>query len=295
MLVPMSEILKRAKAGRYGVPAVAAVNELSARACVEAAEETDSPLIMLCGYGHNPDMAYFGRILNDFATKTHVPVALILDHSASFEEAIKGIHCGFNTIMVDRSKLPFDENVAQVKELVKIAHAAGIEVEAELGHVGVGENYSVDGVSALTVPEEAVKYVEETGVDCLAVAIGTAHGVYKGQPKLRYDLLETLDKEIPVPLVLHGGSGTGDENLAKACQLGISKVNIANDLFRGAYDKIQQMGMEGNNIYALFPVLEQGYKETAVHYMKTFGSAGKAWTTKQYVSTNITPDLNEAK
>ncbi|HOO29266.1 MAG TPA: class II fructose-bisphosphate aldolase, partial [Lachnospiraceae bacterium] len=228
MLVPMAEILKKARKGGYGVPAVAAVNELSARACVAAAEETESPLIMLCGYGHNPDMNYFGRILNDMATKTYVPTALILDHSATYEEAIKGIYAGFNTIMVDRSKLPYEENVAQVKELVRVAHAAGIGVEAELGHVGVGENYAVDGVSALTVPEEAVKYVEETGVDCIAVAIGTAHGVYKGEPKLRFDLLTELAEKIPVPLVLHGGSGTGDEKLAQACQMGISKVNIAN-------------------------------------------------------------------
>ncbi len=295
MLVPMSEILQKAKAGSYGVPAVAAVNELSARACVAAAEETGSPLIMLCGYGHNPDMDYFGRILNDLVTRTWVPAALILDHSATFEEAIKGIRSGFNTIMVDRSKLPYEENVAQVKELVKIAHAAGIGVEAELGHVGVGENYQVDGISALTVPEEAVRYVEETGVDCLAVAIGTAHGVYKGQPQLRFDLLEELAQKVSVPLVLHGGSGTGDDNLALACRKGISKVNIANDLFQGAYKKTIDVGMEGNNIYALFPMLELGYKETAKHYMEIFGSAGKAWSGKQYVSTEAIPDLNEAK
>ena len=157
MLVSMAEILKRAKEGKYGVPAVAAVNELSASACVAAAEETNSPLIMLCGYGHNPDMEYFGRILNDMAVRTCIPVAVILDHSATYEEAILGIRAGFNTIMVDRSKLPYEENVAQVKELVKIAHAAGIGVEAELGHVGVGENYSVDGESALTVPGDAVR------------------------------------------------------------------------------------------------------------------------------------------
>lgn len=295
MLVAMAEILKRAKDGGYGVPAVAAVNELSARACVAAAEETNSPLIMLCGYGHNPDMNYFGRILNDMATKTYVPVALILDHSATYEEAVKGIYAGFNTIMVDRSKLPYEENVAQVKELVRVAHAAGIGVEAELGHVGVGENYQVDGISALTVPEEAVKYVEETGVDCLAVAIGTAHGVYKGEPRLRFDLLMELAQKVPVPLVLHGGSGTGDENLALACKKGISKVNIANDLFKAAYDKIQEVGMEGNNIYALFPMLEAGYQEKAAHYMRTFGCAGKAWTGKQYVSTTVVPDMNEAK
>lgn len=294
MLVPISEILKRAKKGGYGVPAVAAVNELSCRACIEAAEEMNSPLIMLCGDGHNKDMKYFGRILNDMAIKAGVPVALILDHSDTFEAAIHGIQAGFNTIMVDRSKLPYEENVAQVKELTRIAHAAGVEVEAELGHVGVGANYDVDGVSALTVPEEAVRYVEQTGVDCLAVAIGSAHGVYKGVPKLRFDLLEELAAKVPVPLVLHGGSGTGDDNLATACKKGICKVNIANDVFKAAYDKVQEVGMEGNNVYALFPMLELGYKEKAKHFMKVFGSEGKAWAAKQYVSTDVVVDLAEA-
>ncbi len=294
MLVAISDILDRAKKGGYGVPAIAAVNELSCRACIEAAEETNSPLIMLCGDGHNKDMKYFGRILNDMAVKAGVPVALILDHSDTFEAAIHGIQAGFNTIMVDRSKLPYEENVAQVRELTRIAHAAGVEVEAELGHVGVGSNYDVDGVSALTVPEEAVRFVEETGVDCLAVAIGSAHGVYKGVPKLRFDLLEELSQKVPVPLVLHGGSGTGDENLAAACKKGICKVNIANDVFKAAYDKVQEVGMEGNNVYALFPMLELGYKEKAKHFMKIFGSEGKAWQAKQHISGNVGADMAEA-
>lgn len=294
MLVPISEILKRAKDGGYGVPAIAAVDELSCRACVEAAEEMNSPLIMLCGYGHNKDMNYFGRILNDFAIKSSVPVALILDHSDTFEAAIGGIRAGFNTIMVDRSKLPYEENVAQVKEITRIAHAAGIEVEAELGHVGVGANYEVDGNSALTVPEEAVKFVEETGIDCLAVAIGSAHGVYKGEPKLRFELLKELAEKVPVPLVLHGGSGTGDDNLAKACKMGICKVNIANDVFTAAYEEVQAVGMEGNAIYALFPTLASGYKKKAKHFMEVFGSKNKAWNAKQQVSKNVVQDLSEA-
>lgn len=294
MLVSISEILKRAKEGGYGVPAIAAVNELSCRACIEAAEEMYSPLIMLCGDGHNKDINYFGRILNDFAIKASVPVAIILDHSDTFEAAIHGIRAGFNTIMVDRSKLPYEENAEQVKELTKIAHAAGIEVEAELGHVGVGANYDVDGVSALTVPEEAVRFVKETGIDCLAVAIGSAHGVYKGEPKLRFDLLEELAEKVPVPLVLHGGSGTGDDNLSLACQKGICKVNIANDVFKAAYDEVQAVGVEGNAIYGLFPILAEGYKKKAKHFMDIFGSQGKAWNAKQSVSTNVVQNLSEA-
>lgn len=295
MLVSMAEILRKAREGRYGVPALSAVDELSLRACVEAAEESHSPLIVLCGWGHNKDMRNFGRMLQDFADRTPIPMAFILDHSSTFEEAIQGISVGFNTIMVDRSNLPLDQNIQEVRELVKIAHAAGVGVEAELGHVGVGENYDHDGITALTRPDEAKRFVEETGVDCLAVAIGSAHGVYKGEPKLQFELLKQLADQIKIPLVLHGGSGTGDGNLQKACQMGISKVNIANDLFRGAYNKIQEVGMEGNNIYALMPMLLEGYKETAKKFLNLLGSAGKAegYSTPKQVS--VIPDLNEAK
>ena len=112
---------------------------------------------------------------------------------------------------------------------------------------------------------------------------------------LTADDLKELAEKVPVPLVLHGGSGTGDENLATACRLGISKVNVANDLFRGAYNKIQEVGMEGNNIYALMPMLQEGYKETAKHFIKILGCADKAWKAEQCVSSGLKQDLNEAK
>lgn len=276
MLVRISEILKRARQEGYGVPALGAVDELTCRSCIEAAEKMNSPVIFLCMDNGNKDMNYFGRIMNDLACRAKVPVATTFDHSPSFEAAIRGIRAGFNTIMVDRSQLPYDENAAQVKELVRIAHAAGIEVESELGHVGSGVNYAVDGVTSLTVPDEAARFVEETGVDCLAVAIGTAHGVYRGEPKLHFDLLEELAQKVSVPLVLHGGSGTGDENLAMACKKGICKVNIVNDLYRGAFNAVVADGMAGNRVYDLLSVLSKGYKDVAMHFMEVLGSAGKA-------------------
>ncbi|MEN6313707.1 MAG: class II fructose-bisphosphate aldolase [Clostridiaceae bacterium] len=276
MLVKMSEILGHAKLGAYGVPALGAIDELTFRACMDAAEEMRSPLIILCMDKGNRDMNYFGRMITDLSIRSSVPVATVLDHTATFDSALTGIRAGFNTIMADRSQLPYDENAAQVGDIVRIAHAVDVEVEAELGHVGFGDNYTVDGSSALTVPEEAVRFVAQTGVDCLAVAIGTAHGVYKGQPKLRFDLLEELAQKIHVPLALHGGSGTGDENLAKTCRAGISKVNIVNDLYRSAYNAAVTDGMAGNRIYNLFPVMSKGYSDMAKHFMQVLGSAGKA-------------------
>lgn len=275
MLVRISEMLKHAKKEGYAVPALAAIDELTSRAAIEAAERMKSPVILLCMENGNKDLYYFGKMINDFAIRAQIPVALVYDHTASFESAVKGIRAGFNCIMVDRSQLPYEENVAQVKELVRIAHAVNVEVESELGHVGMEDSDAKDSEYSLTVPDEAVKFVEETNVDCLAVAIGTSHGVYKGKPKLRFDLLEELAEKVPVPLVLHGGSGTGDENLAKTCKKGICKVNIVNDLYRSAYNALISDGMDGNRIYNLFPVLSNGYIETAMHFMKVLGSAGK--------------------
>lgn len=276
MLVKISELCNAAKQGGYGVPAILTCNQLTVHAVIEAAEEEKSPVILLCGASQTPDLDYLGRIMNDYAHKAAVPVAMMLDHSGTKEEAIRGIHAGFNSIMVDRSTLSYEENLKEVKELTEIAHLAGVEVEAELGHVGIGEFYASDGISALTVPNEAVQFVEATGVDCLAVAIGSAHGVYKGTPKLRFDLLEELKAKVPVPLVLHGGSGTGEANLSKACKLGITKINIANDVLRAAHDALKDAGMEGNGIYSFFDVTMKGYKEKSKELMRLFGSSQKA-------------------
>lgn len=276
MLAKISALLNQAKKNGYGVPALGAVDELACHACIGAAEELNSPLILLCMQNGSPNLEEFGRLMNDLALKAKVPVATMYDHTSTFETAIEGIRCGFNTVMMDRSQLSFEENAARLKEFVRIAHSVGVEVEGELGHVGWGSNYAVDGASALTVPEEAVRFVAETGVDCLAVAVGTAHGIYKAKPQIHFELLERLAREVPVPLVLHGGSGTGDENLSQACKKGICKVNIVNDLYRGAYNAAVADGMEGNRIYNLFPVLMRGYKEVAMHFITVFGSAGKA-------------------
>jgi len=281
MLVSISEMLGRAKAEGYGIPAISAANEMTLRACIEAAEKAESPVIILTGYYQTDAVNYYNRIVEDFAHMASVPVTAMWDHSSNFKESMRGIRAGFCSIMVDRSSLPYAENAAQVKEMVRIAHAVDVGVEAELGHVGTGMNYAVDGFSALTVPDEAVRFIKETEADCLAVAIGTAHGVYKGEPILRFDLLKELADKVPVPLVLHGGSGTGDENISKACRMGIAKVNVANELMRACYDALQADGMEGNNIYKFWPVMEKGYKAKCAHLFEVCGCAGKAWRAHQ--------------
>ena len=276
MYISMIELMKKAREGHYCVPAIAVENEHSVRAAIQAAEEKNSPLIMIALYKVNPDIRYFGRIVEDLAIRAKVPVAMCQDHGGTYAEAMWAVRAGFTDVMVDRSTLPFEENIAQVSEIVKVAHAVGMGVEAELGHVGMANQYETDGTGGFSVPEEAIEFVERTGVDALAVAIGTAHGVYSGVPKLQFDLLAELREKVPVPLVLHGGSGTGDENLKKACQMGICKLNISNDLKRGAIANLNEKCKDGMGAYAMYPLLYEGYKNVVSHYIDICGCADKA-------------------
>lgn len=275
MLVSMIESMNIAREKGYCVPAMTVANEHMLRALISAAEKKKSPLILLYMYGNNPDIKYFGRIIRDLATQASVPVSVVLDHGAEYAHAIDAIAAGFTDIMVDRSSLPYEENVAQVKELVKIAHSVGVGVEAELGHVGMGGDMSQN---VFTVPSEAAQFVEETGVDALAVAIVTSHGKYKGVPKLQFDLLKELREAVPVPLVLHGGSGTGDENLQKACQMGICKLNVAFEFYHAAIEAITSDEFKNTPYaeYGMYGYMAKAMTETAEHIIDICGSADKA-------------------
>lgn len=280
MLVTMKEILDRASQENYGVAAPVAKCELDARNAIEAAEELNAPLIVIVPYTGGYNLVHFGHYLARLCEDAKVPVALNLDHGRNFEDPILAIRGGFTSIMVDRSHLPYEENVREVKELTKIAHAVGVSVEAELGFVGRTNTYNKDDRSNLTDPQEALRFIEETGVDCLAVAIGTAHGAYaKGvKPKIDFDRLREIKEATNhFPLVLHGGSGTGDESLAKVCSMGINKVNIANDLFRSACEHLANSDMTGNNAYEIYIRISEAYKRRLSELIKVFGSENKAW------------------
>lgn len=276
MLVNMTDILRKSREGKYGVVAPNICNEDSARAAIEVAEEKWAPVILDLIFNVSPDIPLLASLVRKMAEKATVPVALNLDHGATFEHAIIAIRSGFSSIMVDRSSLPYEENVAEVAQLVKIAHAVGVSVEAELGHVGSGENYDVDRNAGLTDPAQARDYVERTGVDALAVAIGTAHGKYVGTPHLDFDLLDAIYREVEVPLVLHGGSGSGDENLARATRSGITKVNIGTDLFQAGIDNLLAHHGELKRAHLGYALMAEGYKAKLAHYMELFGQCGKA-------------------
>ena len=280
MLVTMAEILNRARAEGYGVTAPNVQSEDTVRTVIKVAEELNAPMIIDVNAFIHVDMPWFVNMIRELAELSPVPIAINLDHGRSYEDVMLGIRSGCTSVMVDRSALSYEENVEQTKEVVKMAKALGISVEAELGHVGMGYNYAVDGVTNLTEPEQAAKFIEETGVDCLAVAIGTAHGRYKGTPHIDFERLAQIVEACgDTPLVLHGGSGTGDENLAKAVRSGIQKVNLATELVVAGKEELEEFFKDPNfDKWQLIPTFIKGYSDRLAHYVKLFGQDGKAWT-----------------
>ena len=280
MLVTMKEILDRAAAGNYGVAAPNIVSEFDARAYIEVAEDLRSPLIIDVFYAAHPDIFALGRIVRELAEQSTVPVCLNQDHGAGKDTILKCMQAGFTSVMIDRSSLDYETNVRETREIVEIAHALGITVEAELGHVGQAANTEIDTKSALTVPEEAKRFIDETGVDCLAVAIGTAHGAYpKGfTPHLDFDRLAAIKEAVgqDYPLVLHGSSGMDNESLAKACHMGINKVNIATEMYEAAIEASEGL-LQGKAKGRYWRIIKTALQKRLAEKIKVYGSDGKAW------------------
>lgn len=291
MIISMADILKKAKQEHYGVAAPNVFNDKTIEAAFQTSAELKAPVILDGAGCHGiEELAYISRFYE--RRYPEACVALNLDHGGAYEEIMLAIRSGFSSVMVDRSELPYDENVREVKEIVKAAHAVGVSVEAELGHVGQGYEYESTRDSGLTDKKEALSFIEETGVDCLAVAVGTSHGVYKGTPHLEFELLKELSESIEIPLVLHGGSGTGDENLKKAVETGIQKVNLFTDLsaegvvtlksYLGVnFDQIPkdaEKGEFGNlnaNLYDAIVEGTKGWKTALKHYVELFGGTDR--------------------
>ena len=236
--VSVKEILLHATAHRYGVPAINVFDFESIKWAVEAAEQEKLPIIIQYYPGFAAHMAseYVAHIAKDMAAKASVPVAVHLDHSASFEIAVSGIRDGFPSVMVDGSSLPFEENVALTKSVVDVARVFGVDMEAELGHVGVGA--SVDDIvntDHYTSVEQAAEFVRRTGCDSLAIAVGNAHGVYVQKPSLDFDRIKAIRAELSIPLVMHGSSDIPDDQIQQAVNLGMSKFNIATEYDRAFY------------------------------------------------------------
>ncbi len=233
-LVTNKEVLDAANEGGYAVGAFNINNMEIAQSIVTTASEMNAPVILAASQGaiSYAGIEYLEAIVKVAASKTDTPVTLHLDHGTDFNVILQCIQHGFTSVMIDGSHLPFEENIALTKRVVEVAHPCGVSVEAELGRlVGVEDNISVDEKDAVfTRPDEAVQFVEETDVDSLAVAIGSAHGIYKGEPKLDFERLEKIDNKVDIPLVLHGASGIPEESIVKAVKLGINKINIDTEI-----------------------------------------------------------------
>lgn len=229
-LVPIDVLMKKATKEGYAVGAFNCNNMEIVQAIIAAAEAEKSPVIMQASQGaiKYAGIEYITAMAKVAAENASVPVALHLDHGTSFGQIMQCIRYGFSSVMIDGSKLPLDENIALTKKVLEAAKPLGISVEAELGKIGGTEDdITVSDKEAMyTDPNEAKRFVDETGVDALAIAIGTAHGQYKGVPKLDFPRLEKIVSMVKTPIVLHGSSGVPDDQITKAISLGVSKVNI---------------------------------------------------------------------
>lgn len=233
-LVTLTEVLREADAGGYAVGAFNCNNMEIVQGIVSAAEAEATPVIIQASQGaiKYAGLDYITALVKVAAARTTVPVVLHLDHGTDFNQILRCLRAGFSSVMIDASKYPLQKNIELTRRVVEIAHAMGASVEGELGRIGGTEDQvSVSAREAtMTDPEEARLFAEETGVDALAVAIGTAHGRYQGAPELDFERLEAIARAVPVPLVLHGSSGVPDDHIRRAVKLGVRKINIDTDI-----------------------------------------------------------------
>lgn len=283
MLINMKEMLKIADENNFAVGAFNATESSLFRTVVEEAEKLNAPAIIQVSTGEF-DFATkeFYAYVKERLMESKVPFVLHLDHGHTLEECMKAIQAGFTSVMIDGSKLPYEENVALTKKVVEIAHMVNVSVEGEIGTIGEMVGSDEGGVKNVTYtkPEDVVDFVGKTGIDCLAIAIGTAHGLYpKGfVPKLQLELLKEIKKVTPVPLVLHGGSNNPDDEIREACVIGIRKVNISSDFKYAFFTKLNEvLTTTGGFVPAkvLGPAIEAA-KVVVGQKMELFGSVGKA-------------------
>lgn len=282
-LVSMNEFLPRAKEERFAVGQFNMNNLEYVQAIIEAGKEEKSPLIFGASEGaiRYMGLANVVALAKVAAKESGLPVALHLDHGSSFEMVMKCIQAGFSSVMFDGSHYPLEENIRLTKKVVEAAHAVGVSVEGELGTIGgVEDDLVVDDEDAtIANPDEAIRFWKETQVDAMAIAVGTAHGMYKGEPKIRFDIIEKVSQEIDAPIVLHGGSGVPDESIQKAISKGVGKINVNTENQVASTDVVRKLLAEQPDLIDprkyLGPARE-AIKEVVKGKMRLFGSSGKA-------------------
>lgn len=282
-LVPMSQLLKKAQAEGYAVGGFNMNNLETLQAIIEVAEEEKSPVIIQLSEGalKYVGLEYAAACVKVAAANASVPVAFHLDHGGSFKKIMQCIRGGWSSVMIDGSKLPLEENIALVQKVVEAASPCGVTVEAELGKIGGTEDdHSLDEREAsMTSPAEAKEFVERTNVDALAIAIGTAHGPYKGKPVLDFQRLAEIRELVSIPLVLHGASGVYDEDVQKAISMGISKININTDFQQAFAEKLREVLSGNSEVYDPRKILgpaKEAMKEVVRTKIRLFGSNNRA-------------------
>ena len=279
-LVNMAPLLKDARSGGYAVGSFSVANMEMVLGVLKAVEETKSPAIIQIAevrLNHSP-LELIGPLMVAAAKNSPMPVAVHFDHGKTAEKINQALEIGFTSVMFDGSHLPFEENSRITAEIKKTAAAYGADCEGEIGCVGGSEDGSEDIAINCTSPAQALEFYNKTGVDALAVAIGNAHGNYKQAPKLRFDILEQTAGLVPVPLVLHGGTGILPDDFRRCIKLGINKINIATATF----DSVEQSAREAyanqavKGYYDLQTAEVEGAYRNALKHIEIFGCAGKA-------------------
>lgn len=275
-------MLLQAQIGHYAVPAFNIHNLETFQVVIDTCIQMHSPVILAATPStvSYADKDYLISLTGSAMEKTNIPIAFHLDHHKNSNDIKTVIAAGCRSVMIDASMLPFEENIATVKDIVEFAHICGATVEAELGKlVGIEDDLCIhENDTAYTDPEDAVKFVAATGIDSLAVAIGTAHGLYKGTPKLDFDRLRIIRKKVNIPLVLHGASDVPDEFVKKAVSLGICKVNIATDLkipFSNAIKKFFAENPQANDPRQYLTPAKEAMKKVVQHKIVVCGSMNR--------------------
>ncbi|MEN0775502.1 ketose-bisphosphate aldolase [Listeria monocytogenes] len=292
MLVNMKQLLEVAKENKFAVGAFNVADSNFLRVVVEEAEKNNAPAIIAV---HPTELDFtkddFFQYVLARIKNSPVPFVLHLDHGDNMGDVMRAVRCGFSSVMIDGSLLPFEENIRVTKEVVDVCHKLGVSVEGELGTIGKTGNSIEGGVSEIiyTKPEEAEEYISRTGVDTLAVAIGTAHGIYPKdkEPKLRLDILKEIKALVNIPLVLHGGSANPDAEIAAAVEIGIQKVNISSDYKYAFYKKCREIlsTTELWDANAIYPDCIDAAKEVVKYKMGLFESIGQVEKYQQAKNT----------
>jgi fructose-bisphosphate aldolase class II len=283
MLLNMKDLLSVAHANHFAVPAFNISSNMLLSGIIDVSEETNSPVILAI---HPDELAFirpsFVKAALEEATRATVPVCIHLDHGSTIKQIMEAIQCGFTSVMIDASTLPLEENIAITKKVVELAHAVNVSVEGELGTIGTTGPEAEAGTDEIIYvnPDDVEIFVQATDVDTLAVAIGTAHGLYPKdmKPKLRLDLLQEITCRVDIPLVLHGGSGNSDEEIAMAVKLGINKVNISSDIKDAFYQKCREVlkNLVLREPLQIYPACIESMQDVARHKIDLFGATGKA-------------------